>query len=425
MRNINLLTEKEVKNAKPDEGKFVTRIPDGGNLYLQVTQSVKGYNKNWIFRYELHGVRHDLGIGPLSAMTLAQARRRAADLRLQIVDAKLGKAIDPAQERVEARKALLAERAKEAKAMTFEECAQAFYEKHQKGWKNDVYRRQWMSNMERLVYPTIGKLNIADIDHAHIEKVLTPIWEKIPATASRVQGQIARVFDWAVAGKLCSGDNPADRKFVTARLGKPNNGNGSEHHPAMPFAEVPAFMAQLRPETSLSGMALQFTILTAVRTGDSLGATWDEIDLRNKVWTIPAARMKMDREHRVPLTDRAIEILKWMEQHRKGRFIFANAVTGKPLADNGMLDFLKNRRPDCSVHGFRATFRTWAGETTSFPHDICEAALAHIRGDKSEQAYNRGDLFVKRARLMKAWAEYLSKPQAKTGDVVDLKSRRA
>src|SRR6516165_2218525 len=135
MRNINLLTEKEVKNAKPDEGKFVTRIPDGGNLYLQVTQSVKGYNKNWIFRYELHGVRHDLGIGPLSAMTLAQARRRAADLRLQIVDAKLGKAIDPAQERVEARKALLAERAKEAKAMTFEECAQAFYEKHQKGWK--------------------------------------------------------------------------------------------------------------------------------------------------------------------------------------------------------------------------------------------------------------------------------------------------
>jgi integrase len=401
MRRTEILTDAAIRNCKPDKGKFVKRLLDGAGLYLQATRSASGVNRGWIFRYELDGERHDYGVGPLHTVGLAEARRRAAELRLLLLDG-----IDPLQERIEARKERLAEKAKRVKAKTFKECAQAFYELHRKGWKNEVYRKQWMSNMERLVYPTIGALNVADVDHAHIEKVLRAIWEKIPETASKVQGQISRVLDWAKTGKLRDGDNPAARNFVTARLGKPKNGR--KHHAALPFDDVPALVAELRTDKSISAYALEFTILTAARTGEVIGAQWGEIDTKHRLWVIPAARMKSGREHRVPLCDRAIEILHSLKRH--GKHVFAS-MTGEPLSNMALLMLLRRRRKGFTVHGMRSCFRDWVSERTSYPDRLAELCLAHAVGDETEAAYRRGDGLQKRIRLMQTWADFLAKPR--------------
>jgi integrase len=336
-------------------------------------------------------------------------------LRLLLLDG-----IDPLQERIEARKERLAAKAKKVKAQTFKECAQRFYELHRKGWKNEVYRNQWMSNMERLVYPVIGGLNVADVDHAHVEKVLTPMWEKIPDTASKVQGQISRVLDWAKAGKLRDGDNPAARNFVTARLGKLKRDRN--HHAALPFDDVPALMAELRADKSLSALALEFTILTAARTSEVLGATWNEIDLKKRVWVVPKKRMKSGREHRVPLSGRAMEILNGLQHH--GKVVFAS-ISGSPLSNMALLMLLRRRRPGMTVHGMRSCFRDWVSERTSYPDKLGELCLAHAVGDETEAAYRRGDGLQKRIRLMATWSDFCSKPRPpKTGDVADLKAER-
>jgi integrase len=406
MRKTEILTDRAIRNAKPDKGKTVKRLLDGDRLWLQATASASGVNRNWIFRYELDGERHDYGIGPLHTVGLAEARRRAGELRLLLLDG-----IDPLQEKIEARKERLAEKAKRVKAQTFKECAQRFYELHRKGWKNEVYRKQWISNMERLVYPHIGGLNVADVDHAHVEKVLTLIWEKIPDTASKVQGQIKRVIDWATAGKLRHGENPADRNFVVSRLGKPTNGNGRKHHAALPFDDVPALIAELRADKSMSALALEFTILTAARTGETIGALWDEIDLKRRVWVVPSARMKSGREHRVPLSNRAVEILDGLKRH--GKHVFASTA-GEPLSNMALLMLLRRRRPGMTVHGMRSCFRDWVSERTSYPDKLGELCLAHAVGDETEAAYRRGDGLQKRIRLMQTWADFLAKPR--TGD---------
>jgi integrase len=415
MRKTEILTDAAIRNCKPDKGKFVKRLLDGLGLYLQATKSTAGVNRNWVFRYELDGERHDYGIGPLHTVSLAEARRRAGELRLLLLDG-----IDPLQERIEARKERLAEKAKRAKAMSFKECAERFYEIHQKGWKNDVYRKQWMSNMERLVYPTIGGLNVADVDHAHVEKVLAQIWEKIPDTASKVQGQISRVLDWAKAGKLRDGDNPAARNFVTTRLGKLKRDRN--HHAALPFDDVPALVAELHVEKSISALALEFTILTAARTGETIGATWNEVDLKKRTWVIPPARMKGGREHRVPLSTRTVEILDGLK--RRGKYVFAN-TTGEPLSNMAMLMLLRRRRPNQTVHGMRSAFRDWVSERTNYPDRLAEHCLAHAVSDETEAAYRRGDGLQKRIRLMQTWADFLAKPRTpKTGKVADLKAER-
>jgi integrase len=415
MRRTDILTPAAIRNSKPAKGKFVTRLLDGDGLYLQVTQSVEGYNRNWIFRYEVDGVRHDYGIGPLHRVSLAEARQAKHDLREAIRQGS-----DPLQEKREAKKQRLAEIAKQVKVKTFAACAQEFYELHRDGWKSDVYRKQWIGNMERLVYPGIGRLNVADIDHAHVEEVLRDIWKEIPETARRVQAQIARVMDWATAGKLRSGENPAARKFVTARLGKVKNGNG--HHAALPIDDLPQFMADLRAKSSPSAHALEFTVLTAARTGEVIEATWDEIDLKKRLWTIPAERMKSGREHRVPLCDRAVEILSGMKRH--GAHLFASA-SKKLLSNMAMLELLRGLSPGHTVHGFRSTFRDWAAERTNYPEFIYEMALAHAVGDDVMKAYRRTDPFEKRVRLMKQWGDFAqSTPRPKTGEVHDLKAER-
>jgi integrase len=417
MREINLLSEFEVKNAKPDKGKFVKRLLDGAGLYLQVTKSLSsGFNRNWIFRYELDGKRHDLGLGPAHTVSLGEARRKATELRLQIYDG-----IDPAQERADLKAERLGRKAAKLKATTFQQCWQAYFKIHAKTWKNPKHRAQWESTMRTYVLPVLGPLNVADIETAHIEKVLAPIWDKIPETASRVQNRIKLVLSYAIAGGFRTGDNPASRDLVKARLGKIQRGNG--HHAALPFVEAPAFMAKLRERDSLSARALEFTILTAVRTGETIGALWNEIDLKHKVWVIPAERMKSGREHRVPLCDRAVDILQSLPH--SGKHVFINGHK-RPLSNMAMLELLRGMSPGHTVHGFRSTFRDWAAERTNYPEFVIEMALAHAVDDKTVKAYKRTDVVERRVRLMKQWADFVARPRSVTsGKVVELAAARA
>jgi len=418
MRKTEMLTDRAIRNAKPDKGKTVKRLLDGDRLYLQATTSLAGgVNRNWVFRYEHDFKRHDYGIGPYPTVSLAEARSRAGDLRLMLIDG-----IDPLRERNQAKKERLAAKAKEMKARTFEQCTEDYFRVHAPSLKNEKYRKQWLRNMEVYVYPTIGKLNVGDIDVPHIEQTLSPIWNTIGDTASKIQAQIKKVFDFAIGGKYRTGDNPARRELIAARLGK-GNGNGGKHHAAMPFTDVPAFIAELRAEKSLAALALEFTILTAARTGEVRGATWDEIDLKARTWIIPGERMKKGREHRVPLTDRTVEILEGLKRH--GKFVFAD-TKGQQLTVNYMLRLLYRLRPNQTVHGFRSSFRDWAAERTNYPEFVYELCLAHIVGTEVLKAYRRTDVFERRVRLMKQWADFLAKPRPpKTGDVHHLHERRA
>jgi integrase len=417
MRKLHLLTELQVRNAKPAKGKFVDRLPDGGNLYLQVTRSLsEGFNRNWIFRYEMDGKRHDLGLGPAHTIGLKQARAKAAELRMQIYDG-----IDPKLERDELKAERKAKLAAEIKRLTFAQCWHAYHKIHAKDWKHPKHRKQWESSMATYVLPVIGSLNVADIETAHIEKVLAPIWDKIPESASRIQNRLKLVLNFAIAGGYRGKDNPAARDLVKARLGKPKRSNG--HYQAMPYIDAPAFMTDLRKRDLVSARALEFTILTAVRTNEALGATWDEIDLKAKLWTIPAERMKSPRPHRVPLSDRAVDILKSLPHHHRGKRVFLNDA-GKPFDEGALLKLLQGMRPGMTVHGFRSTFRDWSRERTNYPHDLCELCLAHAVGDATVNAYLRGDGLQKRVRLMQTWEKFLATPQPNTGDVADLKAER-
>jgi integrase len=433
MRNSNLLTEKQVKHAKPGEGKRVERLLDGDRLYLQATVSQKAFdlyqaggikwkaiddiNRNYIFRYELHGVRHDLGLGPVHIVSLAEARRRAAELRLQLLDG-----IDPAQERAALKAEQLSKMAERVKATTFAQCCESYLKVHAPTFENAKHRQQWKNTLDTYAIPTLGKLNVADIETAHVVNALEPIWGTKAETASRVQGRIKRVFDHAIALKLRK-DNPATRDLVKALLGKLQRTNG--HHAALPVDDAPAFMAELRKRDSVSARALEFTMLTAARTGETIGATWDEIDTKQKLWTIPAERMKKlgcKREHRVPLTDRAIELLKALPHH--GAHVFANGGK-RPLSNMAMAELLKGMRPGVTVHGMRSTFKDWASERTSYPNEVSEMALSHTIKGKAEAAYRRGDLFEKRVRMMKGWADFLAKPRAAAATIdIDAERKR-
>ena len=416
MRRIELLTEKQVRNAKPDKGKFVKRLLDGAGLYLQTTAGQGGVNRNWILRYELHGARHDMGIGPLHTVGLAEARRRARDLRLLILDG-----VDPLEarneERAERRAKAQAVRAEQAKALTFAQCAEKYLAVHGDKWKSDKHASQWRATLETYAYPVVGDLNVADIDEGHLVRVLQPIWRKVPETARRVRGRIEAVLGYATVSKFRSGDNPARwRSHLETLLG--GTQKVVEHHAALPFDECAAFMVELRGRKSTSATALEFAILTAGRTGEVIGARWDEIDFRHKTWTVPASRMKAKREHRVALCDRAVQMLKGID--RRGDLVFGSAVTGRPLSNMALLELLRGMRPGLglTVHGFRSSFRDWASERTNFAREVVEMALAHAVGDKVEAAYRRGDLFEKRRKLMEAWAGFLARPVAAEGATV-------
>ncbi|MER8662850.1 integrase arm-type DNA-binding domain-containing protein [Mesorhizobium sp. M1148] len=401
-RSINNLSAVEVaKKSKP--GTY----GDGGGLYLQVAKSTaKGaqdgdVTKSWLFRFMLAGKARYMGLGDVQTFNLKEARERARAARQLVSDGK-----DPIEERRE-RTATL--RADDARRITFKQASERYIAAQKAGWKNVKHAEQWRNTLATYAWPVIGDLPVAKVDTAHVMQILEPIWTTKTETATRVRGRVELVLDWAKARHYRSGDNPARwRGHLDKLLPARSKVAKVEHHAAMPYAELPAFMSQLRSMDSISARALEFTILTAVRTGEAIGVMESEIDFANKLWTIPAARMKADRPHRVPLSDRAIDILKSVPREADSPYLFPGARTGKPLSNMAMLELLRGMEGmrGLTVHGFRSTFRDWAAERSNFPREIAEAALAHVLSDKTEAAYQRGDLLEKRRKLMTAWAGF-------------------
>jgi integrase len=409
-RKVGRLTARQVATAEPEDDRDAALLPDGANLYLQVTRTKTGdVNRSWVFRYELDGKRHDMGLGRLRDFGLAEARERARALRQQ-----LHHRIDPLDAKREQKRELLAKKAAQAKVITFRECAEGCIAAHADEWTNAKHRWQWRATLEQHAYPVIGDLAVADVETAHIVKTLEPIWRRIPETASRLRARIEKVLGWATVRGYRSGDNPARwRGHLAELLPARRKIQQVKHLAALPYAELPAFMSELRSRDSTTARALEFTALTAARTGDVIGARWTEIDFKTKIWTIPAARMKSRREHRVPLSDRAVAILKALSQH--GAHVFT-------LKDRAMLDLMDRLRPGYVPHGLRSTFRDWAAETTGYPNHVVEMALAHSIGNAVEKAYRRGDLFEKRRKLMAAWSDFCARPAAMDATVIGFRS---
>ncbi len=412
-RAIGRLTALKVEKAK-QPGMYA----DGGGLYLRVTPEGA---RNWVLRYMLDRRPHWMGLGPLALYGLADARARALDARR-----KRHEGIDP----IEARRAERArQRLDAAKAITFKQCAEAYIAAHRAGWRNDKHAAQWSATLAAYAYPVIGALPVQAVDTGLVLKVLEPIWTTKPETASRLRGRIESILDFAKVRGYRDGENPARwRGHLDKLLPARSKVREIEHHAALPYAELPAFLAGLREQEGIAARALEFLILTAARTGEVIGARWNEIDLLDKVWTVPAARMKAHREHRVPLSPRALAILGEMQAARQGdaddAFVFPGRKPGTPLTNMAFLMLLRRMgRADLTAHGFRATFKTWASERTSFQNEIVEASLAHTIGGKVEQAYMRGDLFEKRRRLMQQWATFCTAApaQEKQGNVTPLR----
>ncbi|HUZ31239.1 MAG TPA: integrase arm-type DNA-binding domain-containing protein [Xanthobacteraceae bacterium] len=377
---------------------------DGGGLWLRVSSPTA---RSWVYRYMLDRASHEMGIGKYPEITLAEARGRAAEARRLKA---LGK--DPLAQRDAIR---AAERADAAKAVTFKDAAERYIDAHKAGWKNTKHATQWKTTLETYAYPVIENLSVQSIDTGLVLKVLEPIWNGKTETASRLRGRIEAVLDWAKVRGYRDGENPARwRGHLDKLLPARSKVRKVKHHAALPFDDLPDFMTALRAQDSVAARALEFAILTAARTGEVVGAKWDEIDLAEKLWTVPAARMKAGREHRVPLSARAVEILELMKpdvadgQQMKNAdddFAFAGGAPGKPLSNMAFLMLLRRMgRSSLTAHGFRSTFRDWAAERTSFPSEAAEMALAHKVGDKVEAAYRRGDLFDKRRAMMDQWA---------------------
>lgn len=370
---------------------------DGLGLYLQVGA---GNAKSWIYRYRSNGRLRDMGLGPLHTVSLAEARRLAEDLRV-----KRQNKIDPLAERQLVTK--LAEPAP-VKVITFEQCAMEYVAAHASGWKNAKHAAQWTATLETYVYPVFKTKSVADIDVDLVMKVLQPIWNQKTETASRVRGRIERILDWARVKNLRSGDNPARWQGHLSFLLSPRNKVAKVvHHAALPIGETPAFMVRLRSEDSVTARALEFCILTATRTSETLEMKWDELDLENLLWTIPAERMKAAREHRIPLSTRALAILMDMQKLRFSDYVFPGLRRNRPLSNSALgMALERHGQPNVTAHGFRSTFRDWAAERTDFANEVVEMALAHTISNKVEAAYRRGDLFEKRRNLAQAWADF-------------------
>jgi integrase len=408
MRPLHRLTARKVETAKAP-GMYA----DGGSLYMRVAP---GGSKQYVFRYIRGGRLHDMGIGPTHTLSLAEARERATEARKLLLDG-----IDPLANK---RTGLAALRAADAKAMTLQQCVDGFIRDNEASWTNLKHRREWATSLIKYAYPVLGSLPVAIIDTPLVLRVLKPIWGRIPETASRVRGRIENVLGWATVHHYRSGDNPARWKGLLEHA-LPAVVKG-EHHAALPYAEVPAFLVKLRQQTGVSAKCLEFIVLTGVRLDEAREATWDEIDLDNKVWIIPRERMKKgDREHRVPLSAAAIAVLRDMAAIRQSDYVFPGAYHGKPIGKNMPLRMLNEITGNgATVHGFRSSFRDWAAERTNFPREVAEMALAHAIPDAVEAAYRRGDLFDKRRKLMDAWAAYCAKVETDAGKVVALARAR-
>lgn len=371
-------------------------LHDGGGLYLRVRADG---SKSWAFRYTLAGRKHWMSLGPLRDVSLAEAREQARQLRNQVRDG-----YDPLALRRE-RQHLAAEQT----ARTFDAVAAAYIEAHKAEWKNAKHRQQWENTLATYATPIIGKRPVSEISLLDVRRVLDPIWTQKPETASRLRGRVEAVLAYATVHGWRSGDNPARWQGFLDQIYAPKTKvRAVKHHAALDYHEMPAFMAELREREAVSARCLEFAILTATRSNEARGARWDEIDLDSALWLIPEQRMKAKKEHRVPLAPRAVEVLREMAERsaRRDGLIFPGGAPGKPMTDVALAKALAVLRPGFTPHGMRSSFREWAAEMTSFPREIAEVALAHINKDRTEAAYQRGDLLAKRRQLMEAWANY-------------------
>lgn len=391
-RVANKLKQRSVESAKKP-GLY----SDGDGLYLRV--SVAG-SKTWYFRYKHEGTPKAITLGPWPTLSLSDARKRASDQRKLLVDKK-----DPLKVRDD----------QKADSITFDKCAELYIEGKRGEWKNAKHATQWENTLRKYASPVFRNLPVKAIDSDLVIEVLKPIWSVKTETASRVRNRIELILDWAASPtrKYRSGDNPARwRGNLEHEFSKRSKVQPVEHHKALAFAEMPEFIEKLHVQHGIAPRALEFLILTATRTGEVLGARWTEIN--GDVWTIPASRMKAKREHRVPLSPRAMEILDLVRQESVGQFVFPCPKRGeeRQLSNNALLALLKRMEVDVTAHGFRSTFRDWTAERTRFPREVAETALAHVLKDKTEAAYRRDDFLEKRRELMDVWDAYCTQPPA-------------
>jgi len=407
-RTLNKLSDVAVKAAKKPG-----RHSDGGGLYLNISPSG---TKSWLFMWVLDGKRREMGLGAYPAISLAKARATAINCREAVAEGR-----DP-----------IAEKAKEAEP-TFGECVDKFIESIKAEWRNDKHAYQWRQTLGDSYCQSLRSKRVSQITTEDVLKVLSPVWTAKSETASRLRGRIERVLEYAKVKGWRSGENPAawrgNLRNLLPRRQKLQRG----HQPAMPYGDLPAFMLRLRASEAMAARAMEFTILTAARSGETIGAKWKEIDFDRKVWTVPAERMKGGETHVVALSSVAVDLLKRLQEvHAGGDFIFAgvprpgnrqDAKHGRPLSNMAMMMLLRRMKlTDITVHGFRSAFRDWAGDVTSFPREVAEAALAHKVGNEVERAYRRSDALEKRRKLMQAWADYLA--AAKKDNVAKLSDAR-
>lgn len=386
-RTINRLTPLSIKSLKKPG-----RYADGNRLYLRIAP---GGSKQWVLVYRTDGRWREMGLGGLDDVSLKQARELADGHRFS-----LSQGGDPIAER----------RAARSKVPTFGDLADEIVASLSAGFRNDKHIAQWKSTLRTYAGP-LRSLSVDAITTEDVLRVLRPIWVEKRETASRLRGRIEKILDGATAKGYRRDANPARWKGHLETLLPKQEKVARGHHAAMPFALVPDFLDRIGKVSGTSARALEFTILTAARTGETLGAVWSEFDIDTKVWTIPASRMKAGREHRVPLSDRVVEILGHLRAEGEfgaDNFVFAGARPGKALSNMALAMSLRRLeiKPEPTVHGFRSSFRDWAGEATSFPREVAEASLAHVVGDATERAYRRGDALEKRRALMEAWSDY-------------------
>jgi integrase len=400
------LTDRTVKTAPA--GRHMDGTVRGLSLLVKPTGG-----RSWVLRYQHQGARHDMGLGPYPEVSLADARRMALEKRRALKVEK----VDP----LAARRAAEVDAARAAaQVLTFKAAAEGLLDSKRSGWRNAKHAWQWENTLQQLAYPKLGELDVQAIDTAAVLEVLKPIWASRTETASRLRQRIEAVLDYAKAMGRRSGENPARWKgHLDHLLPAPGKLKPAEHQPALDWREAPAFMVDLAKREGVAAKALAFAILTAARSGEVRELTWAEVDDEASVWTVPGARMKAGKEHRVPLTSAARALLG--DRGKPKALVFPSPQgNGKPLSDMALMATLRRMdRGDVTAHGFRSTFRDWAGETTSHPREVIEMALAHRLKDKAEASYARGDLFVKRRKLMEDWAAFLAKAN---GEVVALHS---
>ena len=405
-RDVGRLSARTVETRKKP-GYY----SDGGGLYLKVSG---GAGRSWVFRYRVAGKLREMGLGSEHSISLADARQAAAECRKLRL-----RGSDP----IEVRRQERTQAKLGAASMTFRQCAERYIAAHQAGWRNAKHTSQWRNTLATYAFPVFGDLPVQAIDVGLVMKVVEPLWPTKTETASRLRGRIENVLDWALARGYRQGDNPARwRGHLDNLLPRRSRVQKVEHHAALSYDEVGAFIEVLRRQEGVAAMALEFCILTATRTSETIGARWQEVDLGEAVWMIPADRIKAGKEHRVPLSKPAVAILQKLAVARSSDFVFPGGKPGRPLPNMALLALLRRmERPDLTVHGFRSAFRDWAAERTNFPREVCEMALAHTIGDKVEAAYRRGDLFSKRRQLMEAWARYCLTPSQTKNALVELR----